>query len=120
NQVIVPAVLGTIIGLMVVAFTAILVREKYKKSTRSNGKVSRRSSVVHPNLKESNVKQRNILHVEQDTIEADYALHRELEMCETKKFQSLSPIDNRQFITDTYLLDRPMLLPIGKVSDLNV
>ncbi|XP_063440667.1 hemicentin-1-like isoform X5 [Mytilus trossulus] len=120
NQVIVPAVLGTIIGLMMVTFTAQLVRDKYKRYSRSIDKVSRRSSVVHPTLKESNVTQMNNLPVEQDTIEEGYAFPRELESGETKQFQLLPPIDNRQFTTDTYLLGRPKLLPIGKVSDLNV
>lgn len=76
--------------------------------------------MVHPTLKESNVTQMNNLPVEQDTIEEGYAFPRELESGETKQFQLLPPIDNRQFTTDTYLLGRPKLLPIGKVSDLNV
>lgn len=76
--------------------------------------------MIHPTLKESNVKKMNNLPVEQDTIEEGYALPGELEMSVTKKFQSPPPIDNRQFVTGTYLLGRPMLLPIGKVSDLNV
>ncbi|XP_052061392.1 basement membrane-specific heparan sulfate proteoglycan core protein-like [Mytilus californianus] len=120
NQVIVPAILGTIIALMVIVFTAYVVTEKYKKSTRTNGKVSRRASVVHPTSKESNGKQVNPLPVEQDTIETADTLPREHQMSEPNKFQSLPPIDNRQFITDKNLLGRPMLLPIGKASDLNV
>ncbi|CAG2221266.1 unnamed protein product [Mytilus edulis] len=120
NQVIVPAILGTVIALMVIVFTAYLVRKKYKKSTGSNGKVSRRESVVHPTPKESNGKQENPLPVQQDPVETTDSLPGEPEIGETSKFQSLPPIDNRQFITDKYLLGRPMLLPIGKASDLNV
>lgn len=92
----------------------------YRKSTGSNGKVSRRESVVHPTPKESNGKQENPLPVQQDPVETTDSLPGEPEIGETSKFQSLPPIDNRQFITDKYLLGRPMLLPIGKASDLNV